>query len=107
MAKQRRLPSVSRVALEPSGKRAGAVLTNYRSAECRPLVDDHHSAAVLRPGRLVRTNDRRALLAVADRVHAPGVDALRDEEVLGRGRTALTERDVVLARAALIAVAFD
>src|SRR5262245_9159787 len=74
----------------------------------RPASVDHqHAAAVLRPRGLVRAEDGGALLAVADRRHAAGVDALRDEVVLRRGGAALAEPEVVLARAALVAVTLD
>src|SRR5579883_671508 len=71
------------------------------------LVDDRHAATVLRPGRLVRADHRRTLLAVADRRHAIRRDAERDEHVLHRGGATLAESQVVLARAALVAMAFD
>src|SRR4051794_19645498 len=53
------------------------------------LLQDDDPAAILRPGRLVGTEDRRPLLAVADRLDAVRVDAERDQVVLDRGRATL------------------
>src|SRR5476649_542087 len=68
------------------------------------LVDDRHAAAVLRPGGLGRADHCRTLLAVADPRDTLGRDAQGDEDVLHRIRTALAERQIVLARAALVAM---
>ena len=71
------------------------------------LVDDGDRTAVLRPGGFVMTVNGRALLAVADGLEATGIDTEGDQRVLGRGRTTLAEGEVVLARAALVGMAFD
>src|SRR5208282_1585740 len=70
-------------------------------------VDDHHVATVLRPRGLVRADHRRTLLAVADGGNPPGLDAKGRQILLGGGGAALAERQVVLARAALVAVTLD
>ena len=49
----------------------------------------------------------RAFLAVADRLHTVLIDAESDQIVLGRVGTTLAEGEVVLARAAVVAMAFD
>src|SRR3546814_20218674 len=54
-----------------------------------------------------RTEDRRALLAVADRAQPRAVDALGRQVVADRVRAALAEGEVVFAGAALVGVAFD
>src|SRR5208282_66623 len=72
-----------------------------------PLVDDRHAAAVLRPGRFVVTDHRRAFLAVADGSDAAGGDAERDQRAFHRVGAAIAEREVVFARAAVVAMAFD
>src|SRR6185369_15154261 len=64
-------------------------------------------AAVLRPRRLVMTRIERTLFAVAHRAHARGVDAERGEVFLRDVRALVAEGEVVLLRAALVAVPFD
>src|SRR5262249_5327745 len=64
-------------------------------------------ATIEGPSLLVRARRIRILLPVADRLDARGRDALCDQ-ILTRGvRASLAERQVVLARAALVAVAGD
>src|SRR6266404_2320936 len=71
------------------------------------LLEDDHVAAILRPGCFVRAEYGRPLLAVADRLHPTRIDAQRDQVVPGRRGATLAESQVVLARAALVAMAFD
>src|ERR1700689_2804846 len=47
----------------------------------------------------------RFFLAVADRLHAIGADAQRFQELLGRVGAPLSKAQVVLGRAALVAIA--
>src|SRR5512145_40874 len=67
----------------------------------------HHCypAPVLRPARKVATDCDRPLLAVGDRPHAMRLDATRGQIFAHGLGTARAERDVVLARAALVGVA--
>src|ERR1043166_2451768 len=64
-------------------------------------------AAVLLPGRFVVAHRRGPLFAVADDAELAGRHALELQGLLHRARAALAERDVVLARAALVGVAFE
>src|SRR5690606_24445056 len=59
------------------------------------------------PRFLVRARIERTLLAVGDGFDAAGLDAERDEVVLGRGGAAGAKRQVVLAGAAFVGVAGD
>src|SRR3546814_10307799 len=70
-------------------------------------VDRQDAAAILGPRLFGRTEDRRALLAVADRAQPRAVDALGRQVVADRVRAALAEGEVVFAGAALVGVAFD
>src|SRR4051812_44133686 len=70
-------------------------------------VDDRHGAAVLGPGLLVVARVDRALGAVGDRQHPVRRHAQALQVALHRRGAPLAQRDVVLARAALVAVAFD
>src|SRR6185312_7289773 len=84
--------------------------TGRRPDRCRwspKSVDDRHTAAVLRPGGLVRAEHGGTLLAVADRLDAVGRDAQRHQRIAYRRRAALAEGEVVLARAALVAMTLD
>lgn len=65
------------------------------------------TAPVLLPAALVRLPADRPLLAVAGGAQARFGDAERDEVRLGRLGPALAEREVVLVRAALVAVPLD
>src|SRR6266536_3110077 len=53
-------------------------------------------AAILRPASLVVPGGDGPLLAVRRRLDPTGVDAVTDEVLLGRGRAAVAEREVVL-----------
>src|SRR5213592_2669542 len=64
-------------------------------------------APVLRPGGFVVALRERFLLAPRLRLDAAAVDSVTDEILLGRLRAAITERQVVLVRAALIAMPAD
>src|SRR5882672_12963435 len=64
-------------------------------------------AAILPPGSLIVPARPRTLLAVADCGDAPRVQPEVLEMVPGRIGTPLSERQVVLPRAALVAVPFD
>src|SRR5262244_3938025 len=72
-----------------------------------PAVEHRDGAAVLRPAGDVVAHRDRALLAVGDRPYAVGIDAARDQVVAGHLGAAGAERDVVLARAALVGMTFD
>src|SRR6185437_11784069 len=63
--------------------------------------------AVLSPSLLVRALRGRTILAVADRAHAVGGDALGLQIGRSSVRAAIAQCEVVLFRAALIAVAGD
>src|SRR3954464_13232727 len=52
------------------------------SAGQADLVDDGHATTVLRPGGLVRAEDSRTLLAVADGGDAVSIDATSQQVVL-------------------------
>ena len=69
--------------------------------------DGEVRAAVPRPALLVGLLAERDLLAVRHRLQAGGVDAQRDQVVVGGLRAPLAQRQVVLDRAALVAVALD
>src|SRR5439155_15528193 len=74
-------------------------------AECS--IDDSDGAAVLGIGIFGGTDDRRALLAVAD-CRDPGRGNPRcDEHVFCRLGAALAEREIVFARTPLVAMTFD
>src|SRR5579863_4308739 len=64
-------------------------------------------AAVLLPASFVAFCAERFLLAVADRLDAAGADARRGELVLPRAGALVTERQVVLGGAALVAVSLN
>src|SRR5512135_1595875 len=72
-----------------------------------PGIQHRLRATVLRPAGDVVTHRDRPFLAVGDGPHPGSADAMRGQIRLYRGRTARTERDVVLPRAALVGVAFD
>src|SRR6202000_2919462 len=74
----------------------------------RPAAGDRrHAAAVLRVAGLARIRAHRALLAVGDGLETAGRHAEADEIFLHRVGAAGAEGEVVLARAALVAMAFD
>src|SRR5512143_2420444 len=65
------------------------------------------AAAILSPAVLSRLCTNRVFLAVRNRLYARRRDAEADEVFLDRVRPARTERQIVFARAALVAIAFD
>src|SRR6185436_9069866 len=71
------------------------------------LFDEERRAPVLRPALLVLLGADGPLLAIAHEREAIGLDALGDEIVHRRARTALAEAQVVLIGAALVTVPFD
>src|SRR5215472_5882727 len=73
----------------------------------RARVQDGDRAAVLRPAGDTVTDCDRALLAVGDRAHAGGIDALRGHEGAHRLGAAGAKRDVVFAGAAFIRMPFE
>src|ERR1700754_2913439 len=82
-----------------------AIESSPRGGGSAPSIDrDRHRAAVLGPAVLVRAERYGALLAVADRGQTARVDAEADQVVLGRIGAPLAQREVVVARAALVAV---
>src|SRR5687767_2521906 len=70
-------------------------------------VDDGNGATVLRPGGLVGTEDGRTLLAVGHRADALARNAERHQIVAGRIGATRAEGEVVLARAALVAMTLE
>src|SRR5262249_55956983 len=66
-----------------------------------------HRATVLRPARNIIADSNRTFLAVGDRPHALWLDTARSQIITRRLRTTRAERDVVLARAAFVGMAFD
>src|SRR5204863_5449884 len=68
---------------------------------------DEMRAAVLRPRRLVVPGVERELLAVAHRTKPVGGDAERHEIGARGDRPAFAQRQIVLGRAAFVAMAFD
>ena len=71
------------------------------------LLQRRDATTVAGPRAFVGADDLRALLAVADRLQARRGHALGDQVLTDRRGTTLAEGDVVLARAALVAMAFD
>src|SRR5262245_48236570 len=78
----------------------------YSSKTCR-LLKSRHAAAIARPRRLVSALLLGPLLAVADHAEAGIRNALRDQVALHGRSPPRTEREVVLARAALVAMPLD
>src|SRR5258708_23464628 len=68
---------------------------------------DEMVAAVFGPRRFVVTWIERTLLAVADCADAACIDAESDEILFGLVGAAVTEGEVVLLGAALVAMSFD
>src|SRR5215469_17888382 len=103
------------------GQKKGAPCASGRSLEdvARPprqlalgaltacSVHGRYRAAVLRVGLFARAGNGGALLAVADRRNAGSRNARRNQDVLRRLGAPLAEREIVLARAALVAMALD
>ena len=78
--------------------------------QCRvdpALLQDRHAAAILRQADSSLSGDLRPLLAIADGLDAVRIDAVRHEIVAHRVRAPFAERQVVFARAALVAVTLD
>src|SRR5579884_4459606 len=79
----------------------------------RPMSENrllrHHevAAAVRLPALLVVLGAEGLFLAIADGVQAVGGNPQRNEVLLYRIRAAVAKREVVLGRAALVAVAFN
>src|SRR5260221_11654593 len=71
------------------------------------LLELGDGAAVERPRRVVGADRIRTLLAVADGLDARRRNALGDQVLARRVGAALAEGEVVLARAALVAMAGD
>src|SRR5262249_51540762 len=82
--------------------------TSRTSAGARlPGLDQEVIATVLLPARLVLLGAHRPLLAIRDDGDPAGLDPLR-HQVVHRGLgAALTQRQVVLVCAALVAMPFD
>src|SRR5262249_52315487 len=70
-------------------------------------IDGCHRAAILGVSLLGRPDDSGTLLAVADGRDPARRDAHRDEHVLDGLSAPLAERQIVLACAALVTMAFD
>src|SRR3546814_14510596 len=70
-------------------------------------VNDEDAAAVLGPGGVVGAEHSRPLLTVADGGEAGGIGAQRNQIVAHCIGPAIAEGQVVLARAALVRMAFD
>src|SRR4029453_18162745 len=73
---------------------------------CRQLharaTENGDRAAVLRPAGNIVANGNRAFLTVGDRFHALCRNTTRSEVILGGGRTASTESEVIFARTAFV-----
>src|SRR5713101_6576080 len=92
--------------IQPAPEGAGCPLPPY--VPCSGTGTEHrHHPTVLRPAGNVVAHRDRAFLAVGNRAHALRLDAARGEIVAHGLRAPGTERDVVLARATLIGMAFD
>src|SRR5258707_9247874 len=94
-------------------KRKGARTSSALRDQCVELLriraagDGGHGAPVLCPAILRRLRADRMFLAIGDRVDASGGNAETDEIFLHRVGAACAKREIVFARAALVAVAFD
>src|SRR5208337_4630610 len=73
----------------------------------RRAVEYGHRAAVLRPAGDIVADRDRPLLAVTDRLHARGGNALRRQIIVRRLGALGAQREIVLPRAAFVRVAFD
>src|SRR5471030_1570796 len=93
--------------LKPTNENAGRWATGVLFVSGVPLLQRGHAATVAGPGAFVGTDNFRPFLAVADGLDAIGGQALRDQVLADGRRPALAEGEVVLARAALVAMAFD
>src|SRR6266581_1713688 len=96
-------PFRAQPATSPSAK-----TSELRPAEIVAATDDLELIApVLRPGGFVMSVHERLLLAPGLRLDATRVDPVAHEVLLRRLGAAVAERQVVLVRAALVAVAAD
>ena len=95
----RAVATIRRLAAEAAEDRSGARFV--------AAVEHRLGAAILRPAGDVVAHRHGPLLAVGDRADALGVDAVLGQEVAHRRGALGAERDVVLARAALVGVALD
>src|SRR5216683_7337728 len=92
----------------PAQQLVGLVLGKKRAPRpTRRSIDGGNAPAVLRIGRIIRMRDLRALLAVADRRDPGPGDAGRSKHVFHGLSPAFAERQVVFARAALVAMTLD
>src|SRR5690606_6685680 len=93
----------------PAGLPRPAVtrMSSWRDRLAGRRARHRDGAAVLGPGGLGVTRIVRPLLAVADGLDTVRGDAERDQIVLDRGRAPVAESEVVLPRAALVAVTLD
>src|SRR5215831_9543673 len=93
------------MAARPPNENAGRLSDRRRHIARRALLQLGDGAAVLRPGLLVRAGRIGILLAVAGGPDALSRNALGNQILACGIGTPLAERQVVLARAALVAVA--
>src|SRR6266851_8946843 len=92
----------------PAQQLVGLVLGKKRAPRpTRRSIDGGNAPAVLRIGRIIRMRDLRALLSIADRRDPRARDPGRREYVLHGLSPAFAERQIVLARAALVAMTLD
>src|SRR5262245_25848375 len=92
---------------EPAPDRAPVKPEDRKRRGSAAGVEHRDGAAVLRPARDVVAPRDRPFLAVRDGPHAVAVDATRHQVLADRLGAAGAERDVVLARPALVGVTFD
>src|SRR6185312_3999978 len=81
------------------------VATEPRGAPA--LLEHQYGPPVLRPDLLTGSDHRRPLPAVAHRLHARGIDAEGGEVAHHHAGPLFAERQVVFARAALVAMSLD
>src|SRR5471030_412943 len=93
--------------LKPTNENAGRWATGVVFVSGVPLLQRGHAATVAGPGAFVGADDFRPFLAVADGLNAVGGQALRNQVLADGRRAALAQCEVVLTRAALVAMAFD
>ena len=96
-------------ALDVPAQRSEAVPV-YLVARCngaRATVQHGLSAPILGPAGNIVTHSDRAFLAVRDRANPGPINTGSGQEVANGGRTACTQRDVILSRATLIRMTLD
>jgi len=71
------------------------------------LGNNRHATAVLRPGGFVAAQHGRTFLAVADGLQLVARNTQLGQEILGGGGAPVAESQVVLGRAAFVAMALD